>query len=91
MSEMLKELTVLLENEDNHDYPYDRLDDKDVPERFKKRKKVLKLSDINNLKKIRNKKREELAQDSVFVPIIYGPNMDNPEEMGGDMGGGLPM
>ena len=37
----------------------------------------------------RNKKREEMAQDSVFVPILYGPDMSNPE--GDMMGGGMPM
>lgn len=86
---MLNELKMLLET-DNMDSPYDKMDDKDVPQMYKKRKKVLKLSDINHLKKIRNQKREELAQDSVFIPILYGPDMSNPE--GGDMmGGGMPM
>ena len=48
------------------------------------------LRKLNQLKKIRNEKREEIAQDSVFVPILYGPDMSNPE--GGDMmGGGMPM
>lgn len=92
MSTMLKELTILLENDnDDMDKPYDRMDDKNIPKIFKKRKKVLKLSDINRLKKIRNSKREELAQDSIFVPILYGPNLENPEGMGGDLGGGMPM
>lgn len=86
---MLNELKMLLET-DNMDSPYEKMDDKDVPQMYKKRKKVLKLSDINHLKKIRNQKREELAQDSVFIPILYGPDMSNPE--GGDMmGGGMPM
>lgn len=44
---MLKELTILLENDnDDMDKPYDRMDDKNIPKIFKKRKKVLKLSDI---------------------------------------------
>lgn len=86
---MLNELKMLLET-DNMDSPYEKMDDKDVPQMYKKRKKVLKLSDINHLKKIRNQKREELAQDSVFIPILYGPDMSNPE--GGDMmGGSMPM
>ncbi len=93
MKEMLKELAILLEtdNNSNNDSPYNRIDDKNVPQMYKKRKKVLKLSDINRLKKIRNQKREELAQDSVFVPILYGPSLENPEEMGGDLGAGMPM
>ena len=93
MKEMLKELAILLEtdNNSNNDSPYNKIDDKNVPQMYKKRKKVLKLSDINRLKKIRNQKREELAQDSVFVPILYGPALENPVEMGGDIGAGLPM
>ena len=51
------------------------------------------LRSLNRLKKIRNAKREELAQNSVFVPYLYGPPEQNPEDMGGlgggDMGGGL--
>lgn len=89
---MLKELTqILFENEQNNfDHPYDRQKDESIPKIGQKRKKVLHLRDLNRLKTIRNQKREELAQDSVFVPILYGPDMSNPE--GGDMGmGGMPM
>lgn len=89
---MITELTkILMENEENDfDFPYNREKDKSAPKIGQKRKKVLKLKDINKLKSIRNQKREELAQDSVFVPILYGPDMSNPE--GGDMGmGGMPM
>lgn len=89
---MLKELTqILFENEQNNfDRPYDRQQDKSMPKIGQKRKKVIHLRDLNRLKTIRNQKREELAQDSVFVPILYGPDMSNPE--GGDMGmGGMPM
>lgn len=84
MIEELKKL--LLENEEvNSNSPYERSEDESIPHLGEKRKKVLKLSDLNKLKRIRNQKREELAQDSVFVPILYGPDMSNPE---GDMGMG---
>lgn len=70
--------------ENNFDFPYDKQKDKSVPEYDMPRKKVLTLLDVNNLKKIRNKKREELAQDSVFIPILFGQpeNSDN-QSMGG--------
>lgn len=87
---MLKELTQLLfENDNDMDFPYNRQEDESMPKIGHKRKRVLKLRDLNTLKHIRNKKREELAQDSVFVPILYGPDMTNPE--GDMMGGGMPM
>lgn len=68
----------------NFDFPYDKQDDKDVPEYDMPRKKVLSLMDINRLKKIRNKRREELAQDSVYIPILFGSS-ENPDNnsMGG--------
>lgn len=85
---MIEELDKIL-NEGMESTAYNRETDNDVPQLNQNRKKILKLCDVNRLKKIRNKQREELAQDSVYVPILYGPNM-NPE--GGDMGmGGLPM
>lgn len=87
---MINELKkILLEDEQQTlNSPYDRQEDNSIPHLGEKRKKVLRLADINKLKRIRNQKREELAQDSVFVPILYGPQA-NPEE---DMGlGGMPM
>ena len=41
MKEMLKELAILLEtdNNSNNDSPYNRIDDKNVPQMYKKRKK----------------------------------------------------
>ena len=41
--------------------------------------------DIRSIK-IRNQKREELAQDSVFIAPLFGPQ---PEQGGGDMGMGM--
>jgi len=71
---------------------YDRQQDETVPEMGETRKKVITLKDLNDLKKMRNAKREELAQQSVFVPYLYGP-AENPEGEqglgGGDLGGGL--
>ena len=64
---------------------YDRQEDENIPEMGEKRKKVITLKDLNDLKKMRNAKREEIAQQSVFVPYLYGPQ-ENPE--GGDLGGG---
>lgn len=84
--EMVKQLKLLLEGSENPDAPYDRLSDEDLPKIGMKRKPVLTLRAINELKKIRNQKREELAQDSIFVPYIYGPQ-ENPEA--GGLGGGL--
>lgn len=88
---MLKELTQILnEANETFDRPYEREDDKTLPKIYQRRKKVLQLKDLNRLKKIRNQQREEMAQDSVFVPILYGPDMTQNE--GGDMmGGGMPM
>lgn len=91
---MKEELTKILyenDNKTNFDAPYDVRQDQSAPKVGHKRKPVLTLRKLNQLKKIRNEKREELAQDSVFVPILYGPDMSNPE--GGDMGmgGGMPM
>ena len=89
---MLRELTEILNEseQNNFDRPYNRQEDESVPQIGHKRKKVLHLRDLNRLKSIRNQKREELAQDSVFVPVLYGPDVSNPE--GGDMGmGGMPM
>lgn len=87
---MIEELNKILLENDNPDFPYNKEEDESVPQVGHKRKKTLRLKDLNRLKSIRNKKREELAQDSVFVPVLYGPDMSNPE--GGDMmGGGMPM
>jgi len=87
MNEVVKELDKILnENASNFDAPYELDMDKDVPEMWKHRKKVLRLRDLNKLKKIRNQKREELAQDSVFIPPLFGPQ---PEQGGGDMGMGM--
>lgn len=70
--------------------PYEREEDISMPNCSYTRKKTLHLYDINKMKRLRNKKREEMAQDSVFIPLIYGPNMGSE---GGDMGGmgGMPM
>jgi len=82
--ELKKELNIILESSDNSDSPYNRLDDKNLPKVGMKRKPVLKLKDINRLKKIRNQKREEIAQDSVFIPYLYGPQeSQEPGGMGG--------
>lgn len=83
---MKNELRALLENDKSFDFPYDREEDFDQPKQNYTRKKVLKLKDIHKLKKIRNQQREEIAQDSVFIPLLYGPKL-NPE--GGDMMGGM--
>lgn len=64
--------------------PYQSEEDKSVPNSGEKRKPTITLRRINQLKKMRNDKREELAQDSVFIPYLYGPA----EQQGGeDMGG----
>lgn len=87
MNKLQEELTkILTENATNFDAPYDMDYDRDVPEMWKHRKKTLRLRDLNKLKKIRNQKREELAQDSVFIAPLFGPQ----PEQGGDMGG-MPM
>ena len=73
---------------ENFDTPYDKEEDKNIPHFGEKRKPVITLRRVNQLKKMRNEKREELAQDSVFLPYLYGP----PEQQeGGDMMGGMPM
>jgi hypothetical protein len=77
---MLKELNKLMENKD---FPYEREEDKNVPEVGMERRKVLTLKLVNKLKTLRNKKREELAQDSIFVPYLYGPKEEQPGGMGG--------
>lgn len=85
--EILKYLkSALLESMNE---PYNREDDKNIPHLGEKRKQVLTLRKINQIKKMRNSKLDELAQDSIFVPYLYGPP-EQPE--GGDMmGGGMPM
>ena len=82
--EIIKELRKHLFESAND--VYDRQEDTNIPKKGESRKKVLTLKDLNTLKKMRNTKREELAQQSVFVPYIYGP-AENPEGEGG-MGGG---
>lgn len=68
---------------------YDRQEDTNIPKKGESRKKVLTLKDLNTLKKMRNTKREELAQQSVYVPYLYGPQEQQPGEEGGDLGAGL--
>jgi len=87
---MKNELYKILNESEQNNNPYNEEEDISMPKTSHKRKKVLRLCDVNYLKKVRNKKREEKAMDSVFIPVLYGPNM-NPE--GGDMGGlgGMPM
>ena len=70
---------------------YDRQQDKMIPEMGETRKKVITLKDLNDLKKMRNAKREELAQQSAYVPYLYGPAEQQPGAEGADMGGGLGM
>ena len=69
------------------DVPYDAKEDKSIIDSVDKRKPVLTLRKLNALKKMRNAVREEVAQNVVFVPYLYGP----PENQGEDqnMGGGL--
>lgn len=76
---------------ENIDAPYDAEDDMSMPKLTDKRKPVLTLRKLNRLKDMRNAKREELAQDSVLAPYLYGPP-ENPEGeagMGGDLGLGI--
>ena len=86
--EIIKELRKHLFESANE--VYDRQEDENIPKKGESRKKVLTLKDLNTLKKMRNTKREELAQQSVYVPYLYGP-AENPEGdmgIGGDMSGG---
>ena len=73
---------------ENFDAPYEKEEDENIPHLGEKRKPVITLRRVNQLKKMRNEKREELAQDSVFLSYLYGPP-EQPE--GGDMMGGMPM
>jgi len=76
---------------ENMDAPYNAEDDESKPELNIKKPEVLTLRKLNKLKNMRNAKREELAQDSVLAPYLYGPP-ENPEGeagMGGDMGLGI--
>lgn len=85
--ELFNELREMLV--ENMNGPYDRQEDKDVPHLGEERKPLLTLRKINQIKKMRNDKLDELAQDSIFIPYLYGPP-EQPE--GGDMmGGGIPM
>lgn len=85
--ELFNELREMLVEGMNE--PYNREEDKNIPHLGEKRKEVLTLRKINQIKKMRNAKLDELAQDSIFVPYLYGP-AEQPE--GGDMmGGGMPM
>ena len=70
---------------------YDRQEDTSKPDMGETRKKVITLKDLNDLKKMRNAKREELAQQNVFIPYLYGPqpNQEEGGMGGGDLGGGL--
>lgn len=71
---------------ENVDAPYEREEDKSAPKPNQKRKPVLTLRALQRLKKIRLAQREENARDSVFVPILYGPEIGGEEGAGG-MGG----
>jgi hypothetical protein len=86
MKEYMKELKNKLFEE--FDSPYYKDEEKNIPHFGEKRKPTVTLRRINQLKKMRNDKREELAQDSVFITYLYGPP-EQPE--GGDMMGGMPM
>ena len=85
MKEIIKELKQKLF--EDLDVPYNKEEDKNLPTYGEKRKPIITLRRINQLKKMRNDKREELAQDSVFVSYLYGPSE---QQEGGDMGG-IPM
>ena len=85
--EIIKELRKHLFESANE--VYDRQQDEMVPEMGETRKKVITLKDLNDLKKMRNAKREELAQQSAYVPYLYGPAEQQPGEEGGMGGGGL--
>ena len=85
---MIDELKKILNenvSDKNIDFPYDRETDESLPKEQYTRKKVLKLSDIHRLRKIRNQQREELAQDAVFIPVLFGPDTTNPQD------GGMPI
>jgi hypothetical protein len=86
-NEIMKEIhNMLLESLDG---PYDVKDDKNLPKFGQTRKKTITLRKLNELKKLRNAKIEELAQESIFIPYLYGPAE---QSEGGDMmGGGMPM
>lgn len=88
---MKKELFKVLKCKlmESLDEPYNAEDDKNLPKFGQTRKKTITLRKLNELKKLRNSKIEELAQESILVPYLYGPQ-EQPE--GGDMmGGGIPM
>ena len=79
---------ALMESIDN---PYNKEEDKNTPHIDEKRKPVITLRKLNLLKQMRNASREEDAQNTAFVPYLYGPPENQGEEggMGGDMGLGL--
>lgn len=84
--EIIKELRKHLFESANE--VYDRQQDEMIPEMGETRKKVITLKDLNDLKKMRNAKREELAQQSVYVPYLYGP-AEEPAGGESELGGGL--
>lgn len=83
MIEKLKQILNENIDENSFDTPYEREEDDSIPKKEYTRKKVLRLCDLNKLKKIRNQQREELGLDSIYVPILYGPDMSNPQNDGG--------
>lgn len=74
---------------ENANNPYDAMEDEDMPQVGLKRKAVITMRAINRLKKIRRSKNEELAQDSTFIPTLYGPQQSSENEGGGLGGMGL--
>lgn len=73
------------------DEPYHKEEDNNTPHIDEKRKPVITLRKLNLLKQMRNSVREEDAQNTAFVPFLYGPPENQSEEggLGGDMGLGL--
>lgn len=67
--------------------PYNRQNDETLPDIEKTRQpKLLTLKMLVQLSKMRNERQEELAQNSVFIPYLYGPQ---PEQQQDQMVGGL--
>ena len=77
------EMKILFESEYEENNEYNPIKDKGNYKLDDERKPVLKLSDINRLKKIRIQKRKELMQDNTFIPVIYGSSPDENSGLGG--------
>ena len=77
------EIKILFESEYEDNNEYNPIKDNGNYNLDDERKPVLKLSDINRLKKIRIRKRKELMQDNTFIPVIYGSQSEENSDMGG--------